>query len=254
MIPPCYVITLNGNLGEQGEALKEVGLNPIIFNGVDARKDEHLQYIDYINPTCLDMCPKSVIGCGLSHVLLAQKIYYTGASIAIILEDDAFPIVKHLEDEIHKVINEVPDDWECIKMHCDPHCVDGQNENEKNGSTAAYILNRKGMEIVMNTRVQWHIDWQFNNILKMYKTRTNLFITDERKVSTNRIQSHTFLSYIMDEIRPIKTGEKTWDDLHSYKFFRIPNTSIELTLRHITYIQIFLVLLGIYLLFRFHFI
>jgi hypothetical protein len=140
-------------------------------------------------------------------------------------------------------------------MHCDTHCDDGLNKAGANGSTAAYILNRKGMEILMNTRVKWHIDWQFNKIFKLYKTRANLFMTDERKESTNRIQSHTFLSTVYNKIHPIKTGEKTWDDLHSYKVFRIPNTSIELTLRHQIYILVFLVLLGIYLLFRFfHFI
>ena len=228
MIPPTYVVTLNKDLGEQGDALKKAGLDPIIFHGVDSRKDEHLQYIDQINPRCLIMCPKSVIGCGLSHILLAKKIYYTGASIALIIEDDAYPKVDNLEDEITKTLNEVPDDWEIIKLHCDIRCKDGQNEVGRNGSTAAYLINRRGLEIMMNTKVLQHIDWQQTTILKLYKSKVNLFWTDERKGSTNRIQQSTFVSNIMDVVKPITSGEKTWDDALSYKILRIPFTNIEI--------------------------
>ena len=228
MIPPTYVVTLNKDLGEQGEALKKAGLDPIIFHGVDSRKDEHLQYIDHIDPRCLIICPKSVIGCGLSHIILAKKIYYTGASIALIIEDDAYPKVDNLEDEITKTLNEVPDDWEIIKLHCDIRCKDGQNKVGKNGSTAAYLINRRGLEIMMNTKVLQHIDWQQTSILKLYKSKVNLFWTDERKESTNRIQQSTFVSNIMDVVKPITSGEKTWDDALSYKIIRIPFTNIEI--------------------------
>jgi hypothetical protein len=248
MIPPCHVITLNEDLGEQGEILKGYGLNPILFPGVDARKDEHIPYVDSIDPMCLEMCPKSVIGCGLSHILLARKIYYTGASIALILEDDAYPTVTNLEDEITKVLNEVPDDWEIIRLHCDTHCVDGTNKVGQNGSTAAYLINRKGMEIMMNTKVNNHIDWQQNTILNIYKSKINLFWTDEKRISTNRIQTTTFLSGIMDVVSPITSGEKTWDDKLSYKTLRIPFTNTEINAITMYFI-IFLVAILIFLYF-----
>jgi hypothetical protein len=248
MIPPTYVITLNKDLGEQGVALRNVGLNPILFHGIDSRKDEHLQYVDKISPLCLQTCPKSAIGCGLSHVLLAQKIYYTGASIALILEDDAYPKIDNLHEEISKTLNEVPDDWEIIKLHCDIHCKDGQNRVGVNFSAAAYLINRKGMEIMMNTKVQRHIDSQQLMILKVYKSKVNLFWTHERKVSTNRIQQTSFVSNILDVVHPVTSGEKTWDDALSYKLIRIPFTNIELNwIMIFTAIFIILIILFFYL-------
>ena len=243
MIPPCYVITLNENLGEQGEKLKEVGLNPITFHGVDARKDEHFLYTDYVDPDCLQTCPKSVIGCGLSHILLARHIYYTGASIAIIMEDDAFPIVENINEEIQKVISEVPDDWQIIKMHCDSHCKNGTNLIDTIvGSAAAYLINRRGMEIMMNTRVEKHIDIQQLDILKIYKTSTNLFRTDESS-STNKIKSGISVSPVLDYIMPITSGEKTWDDMASFKLIRIPVLDKELNVIQVIGLLVLLLLI-----------
>ena len=81
---------------------------------------------------------------------------------------------------------------------------------------------------MMNTKVLQHIDWQQTSILKLYKSKVNLFWTDERKESTNRIQQSTFVSNIMDVVKPITSGEKTWDDALSYKIIRIPFTNIEI--------------------------
>jgi hypothetical protein len=164
------------------------------------------------------------------------------------MEDDAFPIVDNLEYEITKVLNEVPDDWEIIRMHCDTHCVDGQNEVGGNASAAAYLINRKGMEIMMNTKLKGHVDWQQNDILNIYKTKVNLFRTDENKMSTNRIQTSSVISTVFEIVQPITTGEKTWDDKLSYKSVRIPYVNIELntlnfhTLIFICILCLFLVL------------
>ncbi len=245
MLPPCYVISLNDSLGDQGEALKKVGLNPILFKGINAKKKEHLNFIEQIKPYCRYICPHSAMAIALSHIFAAEKLYESNANMGIIMEDDAFPIDGiNLECEIKKVLGEVPDDWHIIRMHCDSHCVDGQNDiGNDNASGAAYIINRRGMEIMINSKVKGHIDFQQNEIMNVYKTRKNLFVTIEKK-STNRIQTHTIISDIMDIIRPIKTGEKTWDDKLSYKSFRIPFVNIELTLIHFR-ILIFIVLVVI---------
>jgi GR25 family glycosyltransferase involved in LPS biosynthesis len=239
MIPPCYVITLNDTLGKQGEELKAIGLNPIPFKGVDSRKDEHLLYTDYVDQICLHTCPKSVIGCGLSHILLARKIYYTGASVAIIMEDDAFPLVTNIDDEIHKVLQEVPDDWEIIKLHFDSPWKNNTNKTGiLPGSGAAYIINRKGMETMMNTRLKGHIDMQQGKVMKVYKTKVNLFRTDEAN-STNRIQIQSPLTTFLDSNVSRGEGNKTWSDALSYKIFRIPNTDIEFNALHSVIFWIF---------------
>lgn len=229
MIPPCYVITLKKDLGKQGEALKKAGLDPILFQGIDGRKGEHEYYENRIDPLFNKIGTKGSKGASLAHLMLCKKLYEEGIELALVLEDDAYPFENiNLSDEIEKVINEIPDDWEIIKLHCDILCKDGQNEVGRNGSTAAYLINRRGLEIMMNTKVLQHIDWQQTTILKLYKSKVNLFWTDERKGSTNRIQQSTFVSNIMDVVKPITSGEKTWDDALSYKILRIPFTNIEI--------------------------
>ena len=148
MILPCYVISLNNNLGPQGDALKNSGLDPLLFNGINAKNDEHLDYLDTVSTSCKNICPKSVMGIGLSHIHVTKKIYDSGVEMALILEDDAFPIVDNLNEQIIKTLSEVPDDWEIIRLHCDTHCVDGSNKIGDNSSNAAYIINRKGRLLV----------------------------------------------------------------------------------------------------------
>ena len=247
MLPPCYVISLNDSLGEQGDALRKVGLNPILFKGVNGKNKEHLNFIEHIQTSCLYICPHSLMAIGLSHVFAAKKLYESNATMGIIMEDDAYPIDGiNLEYEIKKVLGEVPDDWDIIRMHCDSHCVDGQNNvGNEDSSCAAYIINRKGMKIMMDTKIKNHIDIQQSRTMKnIYKTHKNLFVTIEKKESTNRIQTHFIISDIMDIIKPIKTGEKTWDDIFSYKYVRIPYTDIELTMIHFR-ILIFIILVVI---------
>jgi GR25 family glycosyltransferase involved in LPS biosynthesis len=98
---PCHVIYLGDGFPNH-QSLLDIGVDPIGFKGIDARKDEHLTYTDNINPICKHLCPKGKIGCALSHVLLAQQLYDSGVDAAIVLEDDAYPIVSDLNEEMKK--------------------------------------------------------------------------------------------------------------------------------------------------------
>lgn len=94
-----------GNDFDNRKSLQSIGLNPIGFKGVNGKKDEYQEYVD---PDCFASCPKAVIGCGLSHVLLARKLYDEGTDIALVLEDDAYPIHVHIDFE--SIIKSVPED------------------------------------------------------------------------------------------------------------------------------------------------
>lgn len=221
---PCYVINLDGhekNFEKQKPLLVEEGIEPVRFRGVNAKKDEHLDYKDDVTKWCFNTCPKSVIGCGLSHVLLAQSLRDQGVPLALVLEDDAFPKVCDVLAHIQKTIQEVPEDWEIIKLHC-LMCVDGSVKNYIGGSSAAYLINASGIEKLSNMKVNFHIDSQmtFSNI-KIYKSRYNLFWTDE-KTSTNRGNDVPFL-------RSVKTssGEQSWSQVLSFYVFRIPIIGFE---------------------------
>ena len=141
---PCYVINLERdlkNFERQKPYLQEEGLDPIRFIGVDGKKTEHLELV---TPLCQKTCPFSVIGCGLSHILLAKKLLESGTSMALVLEDDAFPKVCGLQEHIRAALAETPDDWDMLKLHC-AWCQDGSQKSNF-PSMAAYLLSTSGIK------------------------------------------------------------------------------------------------------------
>ena len=226
MVIPCYVITLDDDFPSR-QSLIRIGLNPVGFKGVNAKKDEHLDYMKNVSIPCQYTCPKSIIGCGLSHVLLAKKLYDEKIPIALILEDDAYPKVSKLD--IDQIIQSVPDDWEIIKLHCFPYCNNDSYVTKFNdGSTAGYIINRKGMYKVKNLKVNFHIDMQYSfSGIKVYKSNNNLFMTDESTSNIRDDGDPHWMSYFLS--KPT-SGEMQIHHIFLYKIFRIPGTPIEITL------------------------
>jgi hypothetical protein len=246
MIPPTFVISLNEDLGKQGKALREAGLDPVLFKGVNGRKGEHSKYEDRLAPFCEHTCPGSVKGIGLSHILLAEHLYQRGVSLALILEDDAFPFEKfNLEKEIDKVLSEVPEDWEIIKLHTGGNCINGSNTNKKtNNSAAAYLINTQGLEKLRKLKLVYHIDIQQNYTFNIYKSKMNLFWTDESK-STNRKDDTYFLAPILEYINPVTCGEQNYNNILSFTLFRIPFTNIELTNYQVILILVLIFLISL---------
>ena len=233
---PCYIINLNGseqNFEKQKPYLIEEGLNPIRFRGIDARKDEHIAYKDRVTKKCQLTCPKSVIGCGLSHILLAQHLKDIGVPLALVLEDDAFPKVCNLLEQIQKTMNEVPEDWDMIKFHCGS--FGRQKHADTGASTAAYMLNSSGIQKLSNLKLNFHIDNQLKfgpSDLIVYKSKDNLFWADE-SFSSNRGTSSKWLNIKVGD------GEQVLSQVISYKIFRIPGTSIEVSWLHVIIILLF---------------
>jgi GR25 family glycosyltransferase involved in LPS biosynthesis len=247
MIPPSFVITLKDDLGKQEIALNEVGIFPEIFKGVDGRKDEYKHHEERISNFCNSFCTKSMKGSGLSHMLLNEKIYNSGIPIALILEDDAYPIDGFdISKEIDKVLQEVPDDWDIIRLHCDAHCKDGSNSNDgligSNASAAAYLVNSRSSKTISDVSLLTYIDVQQNALFKIYKSKTNLFFTDE---STSMARNNTTnpISPILDVVYPIKSGQKTWDMILSMGVLQVPYLNIVVTSGHIINFIIILLLL-----------
>lgn len=238
---PCYVIYLDDGFPNK-QSLVDIGLNPIGFRGVDARKDEHLKYTSHVNGVCEHVCPKSLIGCGLSHILLMEKLYNENIPLALILEDDAYPIQ---DIDFDKIISEVPDDWEIIKLHCDIYSVDGSViPSLFSGSAAAYLINRSGITKVKNMKVNNHFDIQlYYSDINVYKTPTNLFMTDESYSKIRDGGSH-WMSIFFPETTG---GEKTKDHIFMYRVLRIPGTSVELTAGHIINILTVIIIIFIIL-------
>ena len=220
---PCYVINLEQdleNFERQKVHLQEEGLDPIRFIGVDARKNEHEKYLDHVAPWCQKTCPMSLIGCGLSHILLAKKLLENGTTMALVLEDDAFPKVCGIQEHIRATLAETPSDWDMLKLHC-AWCRDTSQKGNF-PSMAAYLLSESGIKKLANTVLTDHIDFQifFTKDFKTYKSRWNLFWTDE-SFSTNRGTNSSKFKFSNF------SGEQSLEQALSYKVFRIGSTEFQ---------------------------
>lgn len=183
---------------------------------------------------------RSAIGCALSHILLADKLYNENIPVALVVEDDAYPRFPRINFD--KIMNEVPDDWEMIKLHCDVYCKDGSNNvNRGDGSTAAYIINRKGMLKIKNMKVITHIDFVFSSSnIKHYKSNINMFVTDESSsVNRKELPEYNWLTPFIP--KPI-TGEKSIEHIIGYSLIVVPGTSVTLTLGDYLILIYFIVL------------
>lgn len=232
-----FVINLDKsikNFEYQKPFLENLGLQVERFNGINALNNDHLDYKNYINELALTFSPKGVIGCGLSHILLCEKIKNLNLDIALIMEDDAFPLFekKEFNSILKKTINEISildKDWDIIQLHSDAlfPTHDTYFTHTFCGSTAAYLLSRKGAIKMSNEKACWHIDVQTssNHKFKKYRSKYNLFWTQEN-YSLNRNFSQNFLinikSQILSYIIPLR-GEKTWQDFLNFKVLNLPS-------------------------------
>ena len=233
----CYIINLDrsiDNFYKQRPYLMESGIFPVRFSGIDAKYDKHLQYVDdHVNSLCKDFCTNGLIGCGLSHILLAKKLFEKGSNLVLILEDDAYPTVNDLNKEIKKVISETPIDWDIIKLHCDFCDNDTYKINTIGGSAAAYLINKSGLEKLSNMKLKTHLDLQFNiePNLHVYKSKKNIFWADETQSENRDFNINTtFLDYFNFN----KTGQKKTDYVLSCKTFKI--FGYELAIIHLIYL------------------
>jgi len=232
-----FIINLDkyiNNFIYQKPILEKIGLKVERFRAINALENEHLKYKKYINNISLDFCPTSIIGCGLSHILLSEFINEQQYEITLIMEDDAFPVYDKINFNklLNKTIEEISildKDWDIIQLHSDAPFPTYETyfTHILSGSTAAYLISKKGAEKMKNMKVSWHIDIQTsaNSKFKKYRSHYNLFWTKEN-TSVNRSEKNLFLTNlyanILKQIIPLR-GEKTWEDFLKFKLLKIKN-------------------------------
>jgi len=221
------------NFHYQKPILENIGLDIERFKGINAINNEHLEYKNYIHNLAIHFSPKGVIGCGLSHILLCEKIKNLDLDMALIMEDDAFPLFDktNFNNILTKTINDITildKDWDIIQLHSDAPLPTHETyfTHALCGSTAAYLISKKGAIKMSKEKVFWHIDvyTSVNNNFKKYRSKYNLFWTQEN-FSLNRNFSQNFLINIKSQILTILIplrGEKTWHDFLNFKVINIP--------------------------------
>ena len=240
-----YIINYNKQL----PYLENLGLKVERFKAINAIKNEHLNpiYKPYISKFALNFQPKSVIGCALTHILSAKHIYDNNLNdydYFLIMEDDAFPCYN--KDEFYRLLNKslneiqiLDKNWDIIQLHSDAFFPNTETYNTHYacGSTAAYLISRKGLEKSLDIKVYSHADFIQHNFLKFnkYRVKSNLFWTDE-KHSVNRVidtglgfynLSLSAKSNIIEFINkfilsiPLR-GEKTYSHFLEFKIIKLP--------------------------------
>lgn len=238
------------NFDEQKPYLEHVGIVPERFSAINALKNEHLHYKDFIAKYALYFTPKSTIGCGLSHVLLAHhinNIYIKSGKCNdkyfLIMEDDAFPVEKYNNKidfltTCNTTINEIEildPNWDIIQLHSDALFPTHSTYHTHFfcGSTAAYLISRKGIDKMTNEKVTNHVDFFTQNFIKYnkYRSRYNLFYTDEQQ-SLNRKKNNYYSvnikKSILQKMIPLR-GEKDWGHFLNFKIIRLPLLNHDLT-------------------------
>jgi GR25 family glycosyltransferase involved in LPS biosynthesis len=262
-----FVINLDDykeNYLKQLPYLENIGLKVERFSGINALKDEHLNpiYKQYISNFALNLTPKSVIGCALSHILCCKHIYENYINIEdnsnninnssygdktpffLIMEDDAFP--KYNKIEFYKKLNKTIYDiqildysWEIIQLHSDAFypTKDSYNTHFFTGSTAAYLISESGLKKNLKFKILSHMDFIEHNFIRYrkYRAKENLFYTNEKESLNRNINNSKnlsyyslyFKSYILELINKhtnllLLRGEKSYANFLEFKLFKLP--------------------------------
>ena len=244
------------NYEKQLPYLESIGLNIERFSGINALKGEHKneKYTKYISNFAYYFQPNSIIGCALSHILCCEfiyKNYINEYDYFLIMEDDAFPIYdkKDFNNLINKNLNEIEildKNWDIIQLHSDAFFPNYETYNTHYlcGSTAAYLISKKGIEKTINYKIYSHADFIQHNFLKFnkYRVKSNLFYTNDKN-SLNRVQNKNYNFYKLSLYLKTKLieiinkfiislplrGEKTYSNFLEFKIIKLPYFEKEYT-------------------------
>jgi len=236
-----YVINLDSQpirWKEQYEQLREVGIYPIRVPGVLGKDVPESELKKHFKHLTVNFMPMSMIGCGYSHKLVARKLLQTSDEIALVLEDDAYPIFKNVS-ELNEYIATLPPstEWDYVSLHCDRNC----KNNQPFVSNAAQFISRRGAINLLNMKINNHIDIQTSRELRKLFSK-NFFRTNEYSTE----QSFNRYNYFINKYipKPINS-DKTWLEHYSYKMFRLPFLNIEINKIEFILIYISLICLTI---------
>jgi GR25 family glycosyltransferase involved in LPS biosynthesis len=235
-----YVINLDSQKKRyevQENKLNEVGIYPTRISGYTFEEIGESELQKHFVQTTPFLKPRNTVGCSYSHIqALKHFLENDPYDVALILEDDAFPLftnVVHLEKKLENI------DWDYLSLHCDGVCPkDGGKSGLLSGSTAAYFITREGAKKIINYKHSFHYDVQTTTMKNLDKKidDKNSFWTDENakmsgESSTNRYNRYCHSIY--DKITKIvvNRGEKTACHFKDYAILRIPllgyNVSVE---------------------------
>lgn len=183
----CYFINLESDILRKEKTINELskikGIKINRFDAINGIKEKSSgKYDNYISNISKIICTPKIIGCGLSHIMLANKLHSElKDDFAIVFEDDIKIDDTNETDIRSKLISIVEDvsnidkEWDIIKL------ID-INSHIVHGSAAAYIISKRGINKLKNMKLQYHIDIQINNGFNVHYMNNNIFTTHDNDI------------------------------------------------------------------------
>jgi GR25 family glycosyltransferase involved in LPS biosynthesis len=232
-----YVINLDKDKDRLAKMKHRLGANkftriPGIYgNDYDYSNDVSVSY------TCKHICPKSVIGCALSHRLALKTFIETSKKdYLLLLEDDAEPIHKNFIEKTEQAIHSAPANWDVIKLDWlwsiwkDTSFYSEKKFNiSYSGLATALIINKKGAKQILKNKIHWHYDSDiyfygikvYNNPERVFKQTWNADNNSNNRLITSYPAGNDFLEALNFKIVRLFGQEFTWNDLIYFLLFVI---------------------------------
>jgi GR25 family glycosyltransferase involved in LPS biosynthesis len=194
--------------------IKEFGINPIWFNGLNGKTIDMEQYKHHFNDFYLNFLTPSQIGIALSHLYVWKKIAESDDEMGIVFEDDVV-FTNDFSEKFNHIINNLPQDFDLLYLgridnsnlflflltfltglsKTNDIVIDNLLINPKSVlQSHAYILSKKGAKQLINLLdgyIYNHIDVCINNLflqdkLKVYALKDRIVFQESLSgVSTN---------------------------------------------------------------------
>lgn len=228
-----YVINLDSQrkrFEAQSQSLREIGIIPVRISAFTRDEIPEEDVDRHFAPHARRFMPHSNMGCAYSHIVALKTFLETDPrGVALILEDDAYPLVN-----LHTLrkIASTHEQWDMLSLHCDGLCPRGGGvPGRLSASAAAYFVTREGAQKLLKHKYdyQFNLDTTYVQGIRKFIDSENSFWTDEDAAmsgswSTNRKNVKTCPTIFRD-VRGNR-GEKNVCHAMWYKLFRVSHYEV----------------------------
>ena len=192
---PIFIINLENHPKNYQRCLNELekvtDLNNVHrFNAINGNNMNINNYDNHLYYFSKKIYSKKLIAIALSHILLCKYLYenYDNEYFLICEDDIKIEFNDDLQEKLYKIIKNYPKDFDIINLNWTGICTENKRSKKNCGSTACYLISRKGCLKKSKLKIYHHIDLQRNKDLITY-TGPNLVNTYERNCGIKLIDN-----------------------------------------------------------------
>lgn len=271
----AYVINLEKDKERWNTIQKDfenTNINLIRFNAIDGNTVPR----EELTTLCKSLCTRGMIGCFASHKELWKKTIEENLPYMLVFEDDAYPLVPNIYEEITNCLQNLPVDYDLCFLHNMDNPITTTrgllnsiifafggmyNYNHKqindvvcipktNSTTTSYIVSNKGAQKLLELfpLINYHVDYTIqskNHLLKIYAPTRSLITQNFDSNDSNNNENDKIFDIFGK--RSTQTRYSQWGAkyLFSCPLFRLGSCTI--TFMKIIYLVCFIVFIAIML-------